>query len=68
MPYRKCTLGLLVQVEPERAARRILAAYERAGGNTARAAEALQVHRRSLERWVGTLGLHERVEAIREAA
>lgn len=65
MTFRFVPLGLLVKLEPERAARQIRDAVERAGANIAAAADALDVTERTLHRYIGDLGLRDELEAMR---
>lgn len=54
MAYRENKIGLMVRLEPTRAARRIAAAWSKAGTETGTAL-ALGCGRRSLQRWVRAL-------------
>lgn len=56
MAYVEQALGLLVKLEPDKARRKIEAAYRRAG-TLREAAAALGVSRRSLMRWRRLLGV-----------
>lgn len=69
--YRQIDLGLMVRLQPDEAATRVLNAYRDAEGSATRAAELLEVDRRTLSRWVEQLGattnIRDRIEAIRDA-
>ena len=71
MAYRQVDLGLLVRLQPDEAATKILNAYRDAEGNATRVAELLQVDRRTLSRWVeqleATTNIRDRIDAIRDA-
>jgi len=51
MAYRDTELGMLVRLDPKRAASRINAAFKRAHGSATNAARVLGVDRRTLHRW-----------------
>lgn len=73
MAYREFDLSLLVRLDPKRAAKVILAEYQRTGGNTMRTARALGVGRTTLKRWLGVLenrgaAVQEELDAIRVGA
>lgn len=73
MAYRESRLGLLVRMDPRRAAGRILTAFKRKGGNATHTAQMLGVDLRTLNRWLQTLAsvghdLKPQIEAIRESA
>lgn len=62
---RPTLLGTLVAVDPEKARRAILAAHDRCGGNTVRAAKLLGISHRTLCRWNAELGLGPMLERLR---
>lgn len=64
MSYRFSELGIHVKTKPKEARAVILAAFERACGEEARAAGLLGVSARSLRRWVVALGLKPRVSRM----
>lgn len=68
MAFRLVPLGLLVKLDPEKAATQIRDAFDRAGGNAMAAADALQVSARTLDRYVDDLGLREELEELRSKA
>jgi transcriptional regulator of acetoin/glycerol metabolism len=51
MAYRDTELGMLVRLDPKRAALRIKVAFKRANGSATNAAILLGVDRRTLHRW-----------------
>lgn len=55
MAYRESRLGLLVRMDPRRAAGRILAALKRKDGNATHTAAMLGVDLRTLNRWLQKL-------------
>lgn len=65
---RTMELGLLLKVDPEAAAARILEAYRKTDGYVPEAASMLGVGARSLVRWTTDLELRAEVDKIREAA
>lgn len=65
MSYRQEEIHALVAARPREGEALLLKAIREAGGNISRAAKRLDVHRASINRWLGELGLWDDVEAIR---
>lgn len=57
MAYRKSELGLIVQLDPDRAAMMITGAMRRAGGRIPECAAVLGIGPNSLYRYIEKLGL-----------
>lgn len=73
MAYRESRLGLLVRMDPRRAADRIISAFKRKAGNATHTAAMLGVDLRTLNRWLQSLAsaghdLKPQIETIRESA
>lgn len=64
MAYRESKLGLMVRLQPDEAAARILAAFRRCRTATA-AAKDLEVDRSTLNRWIASLQIRAKVEQVR---
>ena len=66
MAYWFNELGTRVKTHPERARKEILVAVRAAKGDASKAASALGVARRTLDRWFDALAMWDQVDAIRQ--
>lgn len=64
MPFTK--MAALIVVDPERAAREILAAFKSCGASAEDAAKRYGVTRRQFDRWVKRLGIEAQIAELRD--
>jgi transposase len=71
MGYRRSKLGLLIQLDPDAAARTLIGTFDRYNGNTTKTAQAYNVSLSTMKRWIVTLErqgyqMREAIEEMRD--